>query len=82
MICRVFVFRHAETTDNSRGAREYSRARAPEITLKGLSQVGEIAEQLRRDKIDYAFTSHLKRARKTLEIVLETQRARFFNWIC
>ena len=31
--------------------------------------------QLRREKIDYAFTSHLKRARKTLEIVLETHPA-------
>jgi 2,3-bisphosphoglycerate-dependent phosphoglycerate mutase len=70
MICRLFVFRHAETTDNSRGI--FSGWRDPELTLKGLSQAREIAEQLRRDKIDYAFTSHLKRARKTLEIVLET----------
>jgi 2,3-bisphosphoglycerate-dependent phosphoglycerate mutase len=73
MICRLFVFRHAETTDNSRGI--FSGWRDPEITLKGLSQAEEIAEQLRRFKIDYAFTSHLKRARKTLEIVLETHPA-------
>jgi 2,3-bisphosphoglycerate-dependent phosphoglycerate mutase len=70
MICRLFVFRHAETTDNSRGI--FSGWRDAELSLKGLSQAREIAEQLRRDKIDYAFTSHLKRARKTLEIVLET----------
>jgi 2,3-bisphosphoglycerate-dependent phosphoglycerate mutase len=69
MICRLFVFRHAETTDNSRGI--FSGWRDPEITLRGLSQAREIADQLRRDKIDYAFTSHLKRARKTLDIVLE-----------
>jgi 2,3-bisphosphoglycerate-dependent phosphoglycerate mutase len=73
MICRLFVFRHAETTDNSRGI--FSGWRDPELTLKGLSQAREIAEQLRRDKIDYAFTSHLRRARKTLEIVLETHPA-------
>jgi 2,3-bisphosphoglycerate-dependent phosphoglycerate mutase len=73
MICRLFVFRHAETTDNSRGI--FSGWRDSELTLKGLSQAREIAEQLRRDKIDYAFTSHLKRARKTLEIVLETHPA-------
>jgi 2,3-bisphosphoglycerate-dependent phosphoglycerate mutase len=73
MICKLFVFRHAETTDNSRGI--FSGWRDPELTLKGLSQAREIAEQLRRDKIDYAFTSHLKRARKTLEIVLETHPA-------
>jgi len=73
MICKLFVFRHAETTDNSRGI--FSGWRDPELTLKGLSQAREIAEQLRRDKIDYAFTSHLKRARKTLEIVLEKHPA-------
>jgi len=73
MICRLFVFRHAETTDNNRGI--FSGWRDPELTLKGLSQARAIAEQLRRDKIDYAFTSHLKRARKTLEIVLETHHA-------
>jgi 2,3-bisphosphoglycerate-dependent phosphoglycerate mutase len=69
----LFVFRHAETTDNSRGI--FSGWRDPELTPKGLSQSREIAAQLRREKIDYAFTSHLKRARKTLEIVLEAHPA-------
>jgi 2,3-bisphosphoglycerate-dependent phosphoglycerate mutase len=73
MICRLFVFRHAETTDNSREI--FSGWRDPGLTLKGISQAREIAEQLRQEKIDYAFTSHLKRARKTLEIVLETHPA-------
>jgi 2,3-bisphosphoglycerate-dependent phosphoglycerate mutase len=70
MVCHLFVFRHAETTDNSRGI--FSGWRDAELTSKGLWQAREIAEQLRREKIDYAFTSHLKRARKTLEIVLKT----------
>ena len=39
--------------------------------MKGLSQAQEIAEQLKRCRIDYTFTSHLRRARKTLEIVLQ-----------
>jgi 2,3-bisphosphoglycerate-dependent phosphoglycerate mutase len=69
MICKLFVFRHAETTDNSRGI--FSGWRDPELTLKGLSQAQEVAEQLRREKIDYAFTSHLKRAQNTLQIVLQ-----------
>jgi 2,3-bisphosphoglycerate-dependent phosphoglycerate mutase len=73
MICKLFVFRHAETTDNSRGI--FSGWRDPELTSKGLSQAHEISEQLRREKISYAFTSHLKRARKTLEIVIEAQPA-------
>jgi 2,3-bisphosphoglycerate-dependent phosphoglycerate mutase len=73
VICKLFVFRHAETTDNSRGI--LSGWRDPQLTLKGLSQAQEIAEQLKREKIDYAFTSHLKRARTTLEIVLEKHPA-------
>jgi 2,3-bisphosphoglycerate-dependent phosphoglycerate mutase len=68
VICKLFVFRHAETTDNSRNL--FSGWRDPILTPKGFSQAEEVAEQLSRQKIDYAFTSHLKRARKTLEIVL------------
>jgi 2,3-bisphosphoglycerate-dependent phosphoglycerate mutase len=69
MSCKLFVFRHAETFDNRRGI--FSGWRDSELTSKGLAQAQKIAEQLKRYRIDYAFTSHLKRARKTLEIVLE-----------
>jgi 2,3-bisphosphoglycerate-dependent phosphoglycerate mutase len=69
MICKLFVFRHAETTDNSRSL--FSGWRDPVLTSKGMSQAQEVSEQLSKEKIDYAFTSHLKRARKTLEIVLK-----------
>jgi broad specificity phosphatase PhoE len=69
MSCKLFVFRHSETFDNSRGI--FSGWRDSELTLKGLAQAQKVAEQLKRYRIDYAFTSHLKRARKTLEIVLE-----------
>jgi 2,3-bisphosphoglycerate-dependent phosphoglycerate mutase len=69
MICELFIFRHAETTDNSRSL--FSGWRDPDLTSKGLLQAQEISEQLSKEKIDYAFTSHLKRARKTLEIVLK-----------
>jgi len=69
MICKLFVFRHAETVDNNRGI--FSGWRDSELALKGLAQAQEIAEQLKLYRIDYAFTSHLRRAQKTLEIVLE-----------
>jgi 2,3-bisphosphoglycerate-dependent phosphoglycerate mutase len=69
MISKLFVFRHAETTDNRR--QIFSGWRDPKLTSKGLEQGQEVAEQLRQEKINYAFTSHLERARKTLEIVLE-----------
>lgn len=69
VICHLFVFRHAETTDNANSI--FSGWRDPDLTSKGLSQAQEIAEQLRNKKINYAFTSHLKRAKRTLDIVLE-----------
>lgn len=69
MICKLFVFRHAETTDNSRSL--FSGWRDPVLTSKGLVQAQEISKQLSKQEIDYAFTSHLKRARKTLEVVLK-----------
>ena len=70
VVCNLFVFRHAETTDNANSI--FSGWRDPDLTAKGISQAQEIAEQLRKEKIDLAFTSHLRRARKTLEIVLES----------
>ena len=70
VVCNLFVFRHAETTDNANSI--FSGWRDPDLTPEGLAQAREIAEQLRQEKIDYAFTSHLKRARRTLEVVLES----------
>jgi 2,3-bisphosphoglycerate-dependent phosphoglycerate mutase len=69
MICNLFVFRHAETTDNSNDV--FSGWRDPDLTSKGLLQAQEIAQQLEQEKIDYAFTSHLLRAQRTLDIVLK-----------
>ena len=69
MPTKLFVFRHAETTDNKRHI--FSGWRNPKLTPKGLEQAQEIAEQLMHEKIDYAFTSHLTRAKDTLKIVLE-----------
>jgi broad specificity phosphatase PhoE len=69
LLIKLFVFRHAETFDNNHEI--FSGWRDSKLTLRGLEQAKEIAEQLKRRQIDYAFTSHLKRARKTLEIVLQ-----------
>ena len=69
LICKLFVFRHAETTDNSRSL--FSGWRNPDLTSKGLLQAQEVSEQLSKEAINYAFTSHLKRARHTLEIILK-----------
>ena len=69
MICKLFVFRHAETTDNSKDI--FSGWRNPDLTLRGLCQAQEVARHLEKEKIDWTFTSHLTRARKTLEIVIK-----------
>jgi 2,3-bisphosphoglycerate-dependent phosphoglycerate mutase len=69
MSTKLFVFRHAETTDNKNHI--FSGWRNPELTPKGDEQAQEIAEQLKKEKINYAFTSHLVRAKDTLNIVLE-----------
>ena len=69
MICKLFVFRHAETFDNKNGV--FSGWRDAKLTPKGVLEAEEIARQLAEFKIDYAFTSHLKRAKKTLKIVLK-----------
>jgi 2,3-bisphosphoglycerate-dependent phosphoglycerate mutase len=72
MICKLFVFRHAETTDNCNGI--FSGWRDPDLTPKGLLQAQDVAKQLEQEKIDYAFTSHLLRAKRTLAIVLKQHR--------
>jgi 2,3-bisphosphoglycerate-dependent phosphoglycerate mutase len=69
MLCNLFVFRHAETTDNSN--QIFSGWRDPDLTPKGLAQAQEVAHQLKKEQIDYAFTSHLLRAQRTLKIVLK-----------
>jgi 2,3-bisphosphoglycerate-dependent phosphoglycerate mutase len=69
MSCILFVFRHAETFDNSRGI--FSGWRDSALTSKGIRQAEAIAEQLKLFKIDYAFSSHLKRAKQTLKVVLK-----------
>jgi 2,3-bisphosphoglycerate-dependent phosphoglycerate mutase len=70
MNCKLFVFRHSETFDNSRAI--LSGWRDSTLTPKGIIQAETISKQLKHYKIDYAFTSHLKRAKQTLEIVLKS----------
>ena len=69
MTCKLFVFRHAETTDNAQSL--FSGWRDPRLTSKGVTQARAVAEQLRDEETHHGFTSHLQRARGTLAIVLE-----------
>jgi 2,3-bisphosphoglycerate-dependent phosphoglycerate mutase len=72
MKSKLLVFRHAETFDNRRGI--FSGWRDSTLTPKGIRQAKLIAEQLKLCKIDYAFTSHLKRAKQTLKLVLKDRK--------
>lgn len=67
--CKLLVFRHTETFDNQK--QIFSGWRDTDLNSIGIEQAKQIAKQLRSYKIDYAFTSHLKRAKKTLEIVTQ-----------
>ena len=67
MNCKLLVFRHTETYDNQK--QIFSGWRDSDLNSKGLEQAKQIAEQLRSYRIDYAFTSHLKRSKKTLSVV-------------
>ncbi|MCX8150970.1 MAG: histidine phosphatase family protein [Candidatus Bathyarchaeota archaeon] len=69
MICQLFIFRHSETTDNRNGV--FSGWRDPHLTSEGFAQAHKITKQLECCKINYAFTSHLKRATQTLSVVLK-----------
>jgi 2,3-bisphosphoglycerate-dependent phosphoglycerate mutase len=70
MKCSIFVFRHAQTTDNQNHI--FSGWRDPDLTEKGIRQAQQVEEQLANQKITYAFTSHLKRAQHTMDIVLKS----------
>lgn len=65
----MLVFRHAQTFDNYHSI--FSGWRNSKLTPKGIAQAQELVSQLKPFRIDYAFTSHLIRAKKTLEIALQ-----------
>jgi broad specificity phosphatase PhoE len=76
--CKIFVFRHAQTTDNQ--DHIFSGWRDPDLTLLGQRQALKIAQQLENQNIKYAFTSHLKRAKSTLDFVLKNHpQAKIFT---
>lgn len=66
---RLILVRHGETDNNFRrlslGQLDHS------LSARGREQVRLLARRLRREHIDAAFTSDLKRARYTLDAILE-----------
>ena len=68
-MAKVFLFRHAQTTDNF--SKIFSGNRDPDLTPKGIEEAKKIRDALRQEKVKKAFTSDKIRNKKTLEIVLE-----------
>jgi len=68
MRCRIYIVRHAESTDNAKGI--FSGWRDPSLTARGKVEARKVASQLRRERIDVAFSSTRKRALQTLHLAL------------
>ncbi len=68
-MAKVFVFRHAQTTDNKDGI--FSGRRDPELTSDGVKEAEGIRDELKNHNVTKAYCATNKRTKRTLEIVLE-----------
>ena len=68
-MAKIFLFRHAQTTDNKEGI--FSGRRDPDLTPEGIEEAKKIRDVLKNEKVTKAYTSPLIRSKHTLEIVLE-----------
>lgn len=68
-MAKIFLFRHAQTTDNLEGI--FSGKRDPDLTESGIEEAQKIRDQLKNEKVTKAYSSPNKRTKHTLEIVLE-----------
>ena len=68
-MAKIFLFRHAQTTDNLEGI--FSGKRDPELTPSGVEEAKKIRDELKDQKVTKAYCAPNKRTKNTLEIVLE-----------
>ena len=68
-MAKLFLFRHAQTTDNLEGI--FSGKRDPDLSESGIEEAKKIRDELKNEKATKAYTSQLIRSKHTLEIVLE-----------
>jgi 2,3-bisphosphoglycerate-dependent phosphoglycerate mutase len=68
-MAKLFVFRHAQTTDNVE--KIFSGKRDPELTEQGIEEAMQIKHKLKNEKVTKAYCAPNTRTRHTLEIVLE-----------
>jgi 2,3-bisphosphoglycerate-dependent phosphoglycerate mutase len=68
-MAKLFVFRHAQTTDNV--SHTFSGSRDPELTESGIEEAKKIGEELKNEKVTKAYCAPNSRTKHTLEIVLK-----------
>jgi 2,3-bisphosphoglycerate-dependent phosphoglycerate mutase len=68
-MAKLFVFRHAQTTDNI--TRTFSGNRDPELTEHGIEEAKKVRDKLKKENVTKAYCAPNKRTKHTLEIALE-----------
>lgn len=68
-MAKIYLFRHAETTDNR--DRIFSGRRDPDLTESGVEEAKKIRNELKNETITKAYCAPNLRTKRTLEIVLE-----------
>lgn len=68
-MARIYLFRHAQTTDNLEGI--FSGKRDPDLTESGVEEAKKIREELKDQPVTKAYCSPNKRTKHTLDLVLE-----------
>ena len=66
----LYIVRHGQTVYNASGTKTFTGWIDVDISEFGAQQAAGIAEMLKGVRFDVAYTSRLKRARNTLEILL------------
>ncbi len=70
---KYFLMRHAESKKNNLAGKEIINSKLKhdkyDLTEKGVKQAEEAAKKLKKEKIDFIFSSPFLRAKKTAEIV-------------
>ena len=67
----IYIVRHGQTAFNASGTKTFTGWIDVDISEVGVQQASKIAESLAQIKFDQAYTSRLKRASNTLEILLK-----------
>ena len=69
-MAKIFLFRHAQTTDNV--THTFSGRRDPDLTQSGVEEAQGVRDKLKDESVTKAYCAANTRCKHTLEIVLES----------